>query len=93
MGQRENILERIARNADLHTEPIPRLPLVELSGEQRVLIENHHGVILYSGTEIRVRVSYGAVRVCGRSLRLQQMTRERLVITGCMDCIQLDRGR
>ena len=92
MKQRKSILERVVHGADLGTEPLPKLPLAEVAGEHRVLIENHHGVIQYSCEEVLVKVNFGNICVCGTELELAQMTREQLVITGNIDSIRLIRG-
>lgn len=84
MERNKNIMERMARKIDLMTEPIPGQPLVEIAGEHRVLIENHCGVTKYSSNEIMAKVSFGFYSICGSSLELLQMTKERLVIGGCI---------
>lgn len=89
MRNRESILTRLASVANLPGEPIPGLPLVELLGKQRVLIENHYGVIQYCPNEIVIRVSYGSLIICGCGLRLSTMTKQQLIITGQIQQIQL----
>ncbi len=93
MKQRKNILERVVHGADLITEPLPRQALVELAGEHRLLIENHHGVTEYGTNEICVKVSYGQLSVYGSCLELARMTKEQLVITGRIDGVKVCRGR
>lgn len=93
MKQSKKLLERMVFAAELPSEALPGVPLVELAGNQRVLIENHHGVIAYGCREIRVKVSYGQVCICGSNLELARMTREQLVITGQIDGVTLLRGR
>ena len=89
MRSRESILTRLTSVADLPCEPIPGQPLVELLGRQRVLIENHCGVIQYCPNEIVIKVSYGPLVICGCGMRLTQMTRQQLIITGQIQQIQL----
>lgn len=85
-----NKLDRIRRsNPQLFTT----VPLVELAGEHRVLVENHHGVVVYEPFEIRVRVQYGYLLITGCKLRLVQMTKEKLVILGDIESICLQRCR
>ncbi len=91
MGRRESILERVSKSIDLNTEPYPGLPLAEISGENRVLIENHRGVVKYSCCEILAKVRFGYFCVQGNGLKLLQMTKERLVIGGCIDSVHLVR--
>lgn len=76
---------------DLPGESLPGQVLVEISGENRVLIEHHCGVREYSRERIGVTVKYGMLQVCGSCLELRCMTREQLVISGKIDCIVLKR--
>ncbi len=91
MVQKGRWAQRLTDAAQLHGEVFPGMPLVELAGENRVLIECHGGVTEYSPTKICVRVKYGAVCVCGCGLELAVMTKERLVISGRIDGIHLNR--
>lgn len=91
--EKSHWIQRIADGADLASEPLPGVPIVEVAGERRVLIERHGGVTEYSRERICVKVCYGAVCVCGESLELTRMTREQLVISGRIDCVQLQRRK
>lgn len=71
---------------------LPGVPLVEITGTRRVLIENHMGVVAYGCDEIRIRVRYGMLAVCGSSLNLARMSKEQLVICGCINGVQLFRN-
>ena len=88
---KKGILERVVMGADLPGESIPGLPLVEIAGEHRVLIENHRGVIGYGDTEICVKVKFGCLKVCGNDLMLSRMSRQQLVISGEIDSVSLCR--
>ncbi len=68
-----------------------KLPLAELTGFHRVLIENHTGVLAYSQEEITVKVSYGSLQINGQNMMLAEMSREQLVITGQIDGVLLHR--
>lgn len=93
MKYHNKVLDRFVMGADLPGEVLPGLPLVEIAGDSRVLVENHSGVTSYSCAEIRVKVRFGLLCICGNSLRLAKMTRNQLVITGRIDSISLQRGR
>lgn len=64
------------------------LPVVELVGQGRLLIENHQGVLSYSSEEIKIKVSYGCVIVVGSNLQLMEMSRVKLAICGRIDGLQ-----
>ena len=70
---------------------ISKLPLIEIAGDKRVLIENHIGILAYSCEEIQIKVCYGKVTVTGNNLRFMQMNGEQLVIKGCIENVQLVR--
>ena len=92
MKNSTELLNRIAFSADLPGECIPRMPLVEIAGEQRVLIENHRGVAAYGCNEIKIRVSYGIVAVSGSDLQLVRVSKEHLIVAGRIDAVLLQRG-
>lgn len=88
----KHFLERVTAAADLQGEPIPGLPLVEIAGDRRVLIEHHCGVTQYGRCRISVRVKFGAVVIVGDRLELTRMTGQQLIISGRIDYVQLERS-
>lgn len=88
----KHFMERLTKAADLEEEPIPGLPLVEIAGDRRILIEHHCGVTQYGRCQISVRVKYGSVVIHGTQLELSRMTGQQLIITGRIESVQLERG-
>lgn len=86
-----NWLQRIADGMELEMESLPMLPVVEIAGDKRVLIEHHGGIMEYSGRQIGVKVRFGTVCICGRELEVIRMSGQQLVISGQIDCVQLHR--
>lgn len=91
MQRNKYLMQRLADAADLGGETLPGVPVIEIAGDRRVIIEGHRGVIAYSRTKICVRLPYGNGSVCGQDLELTCMTRDQLVISGRIDCVQLER--
>ena len=89
--QRGNWMQKLADDADLSSESMPGVPIVEIAGESRVLIERHCGMTEYSRERICVKVRYGHVCICGDGLELTRMCKEQLVISGRIDCVQIRR--
>lgn len=75
----------------VNPELFPVIPIVELAGSRRVLIENHLGVTQYSRETIGIKMKYGEIQINGCGLTLEQMTRVKLVVTGRIDGICLHR--
>ena len=83
-----NMLDAVGIDADLQ----PGLPVLELAGDKRILIENHRSVVHYTNDRILVCMEFGQVCVAGCGLKLARLGKEQLVITGRIDCISLFRG-
>lgn len=64
--------------------------LVELWGQNRVLVEHHKGILRYGTEEILVGATFGALHVRGAELRLCCMSREQLFISGCITAVELE---
>lgn len=93
MDKGQGIWRRLTRDGELGDQPLPGRSLVELAGRDRVLIENHQGVLEYSRQRIGVRVKFGSILVCGQCLELRHMTRDRLVICGNIQGVTLEGGK
>ena len=91
MRRGNKLMKHLLNAADLPEEPIPGQPIVEIVGQQRVLIENHMGVIAYDDCMVRAKVKNGAICVEGSHLILTRMTRGQLIISGAIESIKLER--
>ena len=91
MRDKGTLFDKVAFHTELPTEVIPGMPLVEIVGCRRVLVENHKGISMYGCKEIHINVSYGKLCVCGAGLELARMTNKQLVITGQIDTISVYR--
>ena len=92
MERNKLLIERLSDAADLPDAPIPGLPLIELVGDTRVLMENHCGVTEYGKERICVKVKFGQVCISGQDLNLAKMTRSQLVICGKIQSVEVYRG-
>lgn len=90
---RRSILYSLTAAANLHDEPIPTQPLVEILCDRRVLVENHQGVVEYGTNQICIKVKYGTIAVCGCNLELARMMKGQLVITGKIESVMLQRRK
>jgi sporulation protein YqfC len=72
--------------------PLRGLPLVEICGQSRVLVENHRGICGYTDQKIHIKVNCGAIVISGENLQLKSMSKEKLVITGKIWTVDL-QGR
>ena len=87
-----NKKRQITGNTLKYSDLNPGIPLMEICGYNRVLIENHRGVAAYHSDKVSVNIKEGNIIVCGESLRLSRMNRGKLVICGKISEIHLMRG-
>ena len=92
MKQQNRILRQLEARAQLSGQPLPGIPIVELAGDRRVLIEHHCGVRGYSDNQVSVGVGFGRIEIDGEKLEILQMSSDCLVITGIIDSIKLERS-
>lgn len=90
--KKRSILHQFTEKADLPGESLPLQSIVELCGNNRVLVENHRGVTEYTDERIGVRVRFGTILIVGEGLKLCRMSGCQLVILGQIHGIQLLRG-
>ena len=86
------IFDWMMSRAELLSEPTPGTSLVEIVGDSRVLIENHKGVTSYDKKNICIKTTFGVLTVTGEGLELACMSKNQLVITGCVVSLSLFRG-
>lgn len=91
MIRRRNWIQTFTETMDLPGEPMPGIPIVELAGDSRVLIENHGPIVEYRPERIRVNLNYGQLCICGQKLHLSRMSQAQLVISGVIDSLTVIR--
>lgn len=91
MRARKRIFESVIDSSQLDPAVQPKLPVIEIAGDKRMIIENHKAVIGYSTGEVVVKVKYGRILIKGCGLQLARLGKEQLVVTGRIDCVMLCR--
>lgn len=74
----------------LEPEGIRPRTLTELYGNERLLVEQHRGILGYGTECIRIAATFGVLAVEGVELRLCCMSRSQLVIRGKILSIRLE---
>lgn len=67
-------------------------PRVEIVGNARVLVENHHGIVEYDETLLRVKCKGCEVRIAGDGLTLAALSRSELAVTGMIISVEYRTG-
>lgn len=92
MVQHSDWMRKLSDQLNATMEPMPGIPLLELFGYDRLLIENHKGIIYYASDKISIKVKFGVISVLGHGLELACMTGNKIVILGEIISINLEKG-
>ena len=92
MGAGRNWGEEIAERFDPPPETLAQVPRVTLSGNRRVVVENHRGLLAYSNEMIEVAGGRLRVRIVGDGLCLRAMDAATLLVTGKIQSLELEEG-
>lgn len=83
MGKNRQRLKDILVNASGTPEELmPGVPIMELIGDRRILVERHCGICEYTDTLICVRLPQGMLRICGNNLCVTRMLKHQLIVVG-----------
>lgn len=93
MKGQKTLLRQFAAGKEYLSQSMAGVPIVEIAGDGRVLIENHQGVTEYSRNQISAKTGFGSVCVCGQQLDLRFMSKQQLVICGRIDSVTLCRRK
>lgn len=74
--------DRMLMHLDLSGEAPPGVPIIEIIGNSRILIENQVGICNYCKSSVVVKFRHGIICITGDNLELQKMNQNQLVITG-----------
>lgn len=66
------------------------LPKVTIVGDLGVLIQNHRGLIQYSPEKIVIGVGKGQIAILGRSLQIEEVSKEDMIVRGTLGSVQME---
>lgn len=78
----KNIKRNFAEALEIPEEIVLNLPLITMTGRERLVVENYKGVIEYDEKQIRLNTSIGILKIEGDSLVLKNIAYESITILG-----------
>jgi len=66
------------------------LPKVTIVGDLGVIIQNHRGLIQYSPEKIVIGVGKGQIAILGRSLQIEEVSKEDMIVRGSLGSVQME---
>ncbi|WP_053219180.1 sporulation protein YqfC [Virgibacillus senegalensis] len=72
----------LTQHLELPSDVILELPRITTIGQIHAYIENHKGLILFSESELRLRMKDGHLRITGEKFVLKMMLPEEILLEG-----------
>lgn len=90
MSSRKRGLQKLAGILEIPEDIILDLPRITMLGNKQILIENHKGIIEYTPSLIRIKLSQGELIVNGANLSLSNLQVEQILVEGIVRDIKYD---
>lgn len=85
------IRKRLADALELQHDVALNLPVLHMTGGERLLMENHRGLLEYGRAKIRIASTAGTVEIAGEGLEIRSVGREDVLITGSIASVNINR--
>lgn len=88
----DKVAGRIPEMLGIPDQTLPGIPIIEIYGNERVLIEGQCRVVQYGCSVIKLRNACGFVCVCGCGLSVAELSQSKMIITGNIQSISMSKG-
>lgn len=80
--------QRVGALLDIPEDVTLAVSRVTIVGQSELWVENHGGVIEYTGELLRLKIDGGEIRISGQSLMLSMIEPEQVRVTGMVRAVQ-----
>ena len=92
MKKRKNKKEtKLDRLFDIPKELSTNEPKIIINGFEEILIENYKGILEYQDFFIRIKMATGLININGINLKMNEMTKDDLIITGEIEGVEFEK--
>ncbi|TDQ41739.1 sporulation protein YqfC [Aureibacillus halotolerans] len=78
----------LTRQLDLPADVTMDLPRLTMVGHLHLYIENHKGLLVYSDTELRLRLTTGQLLAQGKNFVIKKMYHDELILEGQIEQVR-----
>ena len=79
---------RMAEAANMPKDVVLGVPIVTLTGQIEVSVENYRGIIEYTEVLIRIKTKHGQIKITGKNLQIAFYTHDEMKITGRVEAVE-----
>jgi sporulation protein YqfC len=90
MLRRKGKLQFLGRILEIPQEIIWDLPRTTTLGNKQLLVENHKGIIEYTPSLVRMKVTQGEITIKGKTLSIGNLQAEQILVEGVIQEVFYD---
>ena len=79
---------KMAAAASIPKDVMLGVPIITMTGQTEVCIENYRGIIEYTDALIRIQSKAGQIKVSGKRMQIEYYTNDEMKITGRIKSIE-----
>ena len=78
----------MADAANMPKDVVLGVPILTMTGQMEVSVEDYRGILEYTDLLIRVQTKIGQIKIIGKSLQIDYYTNDEMKVTGHIDSIE-----
>ena len=86
--EKKTFINRTADAANMPKDVVLGVPILTMTGQNEVSVENYRGIIEYTDLLIRIQTKIGQIKIIGKSLQIDYYTNDEMKITGRITSIE-----
>jgi sporulation protein YqfC len=83
-----DIKQRFSDALDIPEEIVLDVPVIKIVSNNKIIIENHKGIIEYSKTTVRINSKIGIVALKGEDFVIKYITQDEIILEGEIEVIE-----
>ncbi len=85
-----SLSDRLANASGIPKDVILGFPILTVTGQTELSLENYRGILEYTSELIRIQTKSGRIKVCGKRLQVEYYTNDEMKVTGRITSIEYD---
>ncbi|WP_461816039.1 sporulation protein YqfC [Faecalimonas sp.] len=85
---KESLKKKMTFATNLPKDVILGVPIITMTGQLEVYVENYKGILEYTDTMIRIRSKIGQIKVIGKNMQIEYYTNDEMKIIGHIKTIE-----
>lgn len=87
-NQEYSLRNKVAELSELPKDVVMGMPVLTVTGQVELNLENYRGIIEYTDTLVRIQTKSGQIKVNGRGLQVAYYTNDEMKINGRIESIE-----